>query len=331
MKAVFCLCVFLQTYLMGGLVLVHDLGNLAMQSSSAYALNSSGAVAGKAIDQGKVIDFLWDKEHGMQILTMDGLKEAYPRLNQHGQVAGLAVKKSNSWFSSDSIQFYLFDQQGFKFLGLPEGWKSGPDLSVVGINANTLIVVCNHRDPLQATKFAVWRQGKFENFKESGSQISAFNDKFHCLINRVESGYLFSTYLFKIINGDPSSKSSRLLSKNEDHWGIKINNHAEVIGRDKKGKRGFFWNFKHQFVDLGNKIPTSLNHEGDIVANVKEGSPWLLKADGQELDLNCIPRSGCKIDALLWVADINDNGQILAIAKIGQATHGVLLEILPEH
>jgi hypothetical protein len=309
---------------------VHDLG-ITSDQNSARAMNQGGMVAGKFRSEEKIIDYLWDRQEGLQVITSDAVKDVYPRINNYGQVVGMCIDKTASWWQN-AKQLYIYDsKQGFKGIGIPPGWGK-EEISIIGINDKGRILICNDKDVFKARKFAIWDDGEFGLFKdERDFYLCAMNNHSDHLITCAMDLFfgLMNSYRLQIINYD--TKEYVDFGHGTIYYGIALNDQRQVIAKNKEKTKGFFWSGATGMVPLNEFVPTALNNRGDIVGEIKKANDvngaWLRMSDGTMVDLRESVRASLGDPAKMSQAwAINDQGQILLTAKIDAKERVFLLE-----
>lgn len=327
LAAIFPAVIFLHSALFAEPVYqMHDIGTFEFEKSMAKSLNGQGAVAGKIFKQDLCQDFVWSKETGLQILITDTFKEACPLINNLNQVAGVSMQRFNSWWYNDSPQIYLYDpQEGLKLLGLPYGWKSNKAY-LVAFNDQSRIIISNEPDVFKATQFAVYRDGNFKLFHSRFPLfVSDLNNHNQHLVTS-DDYFLFGLinfYLLQVFNQD--TEEAITLSDGTLYYGLGLNDNYQVIARDRSGTKGYFWASEKEMIELDSLIPIALNNHGDILGSL-EDIPCLRKFNGEIVNINASLTSSLPdFEKIIALSDINDDGQILAVAKIDGKEQPVLL------
>ena len=79
---------------------VSDLGLANTEQCLNADINQAGLVVGQHFIN-EPVDYLWEAETGLQEIASGTVKGNSPKINNKGQIAGVLVQKSNSWWSSD--------------------------------------------------------------------------------------------------------------------------------------------------------------------------------------------------------------------------------------
>ncbi len=335
-----------------------DMGTLETDGSIAKSLNNDGNVAGKFFINKQASDFIWNKKTGLQVIAENSNKNMLPQINDSGQVACIAYDPNASFWSTCTDCVFLYDpKDGLKKLGEPNNfinrfstWNRRDDINIVGMDNRGLILFANNKDMFKSTKFAIWSNKDLisltnrefitlyhtalgRNMQEDAYFV-AFNNNLDFLVTKHDTFILpcLRTNLLQVLN--LQTKKDFLLPEGKSYFGVGINDKQQVIGRHKKKKEGAFWPSKTELVILDHFIPVALNNHGDIVGkiidpqNKNKHTVSLRKADGTVIDLNSAINSDAvtNFESLVDVTGINDEGQIIVIAKVSGKEHVLFLD-----
>jgi hypothetical protein len=290
-----------------------------------HSLNASGSLTGKFVDQEHVVDYMWSHEKGLHVITIDATKDAFPRINNKGQVAGiLTLYDPSSLYElatgSRAQAVYLFDpQEGLKILGFPPLWKKQGFNSIVvaDINDKGQILLANHSDPRQATKFGKWENGQFILLQTLSYTPVAINNHSDVLSFCIDESYVSFLTIYNLQVFNLETKNHHIFDQSKPYVAIDLNDHREIIATDKFGQNGFQGSPETGLLELGSFVPRALNNQGEIVGRLND-SVWLRKCDGSMFDLNTVVETGAiaGFERITDVLDINDHDQIAVMAKV---------------
>ena len=132
---------------------------------------------------------------------------------------------------------------------------------------------------------------------------------------------VFGTYRLFIVNDLASDKKHEIIASEKPYYSVGLNARGVVIAHEKKSKEGFYGSKEHEMISLKSfkqQEPNCWQKGKDIFIRLEDGS---------FIDLNkVIDSSSLKIEKIVEIFAINDQGQILVSAKINGQSHAFLLE-----
>lgn len=332
---------------------IQDLGTLANEKSSAYAINQAGSIAGKVTLKEEEFFFIWKKESGVQVLNFPSAC-GIPIINNLEQIAGVYWFKTSHWFASNYRSKHLFiwdDQHQLQDLGLPSGWEDqqlsdwqvgdlwdNHKLAVKGFNDRGEILVVNSCNNNKVTQIAVWKDHSFQKIPSTIlDRAFAINNQSHVLgrTQCIENGIQFSFLCVYDLN------TAEMIIKVPVKGvliGTGLNDHDQLIGvmvdQASQGLKGFLWDSTNGMTYFNEFIPLAINNKGNVLGYQMEDSkkiPCVWQKGkffnlNQELNLSYDFNHGWISVTSLYA--INDLGQIVGEGFNGDSKHAFLINPL---
>jgi probable HAF family extracellular repeat protein len=293
---------------------VTDLGTLGGPRSYAYAINSSGQVAGEATTGLATYAFRWDNGH---MTPLPGVGEnSYGRdINDSGLVVGWSMSGSHPqaclWSGTSRITI----ASNATWL---DSWAHGIN------NWGQVVGEANRSWQPQWTYAFMWDNGTMTERVAPGGEARAINDSGDVAGARMHSYHYEWHYAAVVIDGVQTDLTSYLGTYAAD-----INNSRQVIYQST------LWDNGSSTTLDGNLY--ALNELGQVVGSAPVGSVrhamiWTNTPEHARTDLNTLIPSDSGWAYLAEAYDINDGGQIVGYGRLAGSNfdRAFLLTPIPE-
>ncbi len=279
-------------------------GNSAIEIIHSYAckINDFGKVVGyctyyeqdKGIPTQKYAIFIWDKETGFKIVSVDTFYKRFPVINNNGFVAWTNyIKVSNRYLSCsclwDPVSEQIKDVVSEKINAINDYYILNLSFleSIDSNNANRIIGVGGNLITMSNTSVIGYNTSKISNKTYD-----------HYFIWNVD----FITGISDSISG--------IGNVGEELYPYDVNDFGCVVGQ--KGGGAFLWKNGKFAMIQSNAKAVALNNNGDIVGmnNSPQPRAFIFK-DGIVYDLLSLVVDNDGWSRLEYAADINDSGQIV--------------------
>lgn len=311
-----------------------DLGSLSAsweRDTRPYAINNKGQVVGKSNDQA----FVWENGQMRPLIGGGGMNAVAYDINDHGQIVGVDDgRRAVIWQNAE---------KQLMATNIGSSGSNGP-IRPININNNGLVAMSNGYN-----QSVFWKDNAYQQWPNSNAALTGTTP--------VVSGLNDSNQLAGNANGFAFSQSGTTVTLlTPDDWNTKsyaINADGVVVGAAKKSgdpgqAQAVIWNGSTpQFlgeIDRGlgfaeGSVALGINSSGVVVG--KNGSrsdlfgpgPAFMydPATGELIDLNTLELAGAVGMYLVGAIDINNNGQIIGVAKQGNNArlHGFILTPTP--
>lgn len=336
---------FFHLCLLGTNFVIQDLGTLANNESIANSINNHDMVAGRIVEQGRDIDFIWEKEKGLSCLPHQSSYQL-PFINNNNTAAGIFWEKTNYWFSKNtrSKHIYLRYSDGtFRDIGVPKKWKAqnleewqtpslwdDKGLGIVGFNDSEQILLANSVNINKATEFAIWHNGDFQYIDPNELSLAYDINKDGLILGRKwikKEGLdvpLLVLYDIRQQTSIEIMNDVNLANKKFDRQG------QVMITQGIKNLTGFLWNTKDGLIPLNDFLPIDANCRNQIVGlKILHNKPvFFLLANGKMFNLNKELEIGAADS--IWteiktISSINDNCYILGQGVFDGKKHAFVI------
>ncbi len=312
-----------------------DLGTLGGQGSFAEAVNSDGLVVGDADDSENVIRAYVHSGGAMTDLgTLGGDVASAQDINDLGQIAGYSANEEDE---HRAFLYLLYSGGTMIDLGTLGGYSRA-----YGLNSDGDVVGASRNTEVSQTRAFLYSGGAMTDLGTLGGSYStaeAINDRGHIAGSSRNSDNDTRAFLYKNGTMDDLGTFGGTTSAAYD-----INNDGQVVGYAKTSdgdEHAFMFTDDIMFDlndfcgctdesrayganDDGLAVGRSRTDQGDLYAFYFDGF-----SGGSMIDLNTLINPDLGWD-LYQANDINNSGQIVGNADIGDETHGFLLtEALP--
>ena len=281
--------------------LLHDLGTIGYDYSSASSINNHGVVVGYAGGFASK----WENGQATVLPFIDSSSRGRASaINDKNEIAGHI--SSNDWWMRFGACIWLSNGE------IEKAYHSG---SAVDINNSSQALISDWYSVVSY----LWQDGNLTRIisSEDGFEHhtpNAINDLGQVVGNAYMSGYSFG-YLWE--NGQLFDINDLILNEFDStlESALDINNSGQIIGSNFLYDNGYV-------TDIGFSGATAINDNSQIV-----GGNFIYE-NGQLFDLYNLIESNIEyID--LRAEDINNSGQIVGSANIDGSMHAVLLNPVP--